>query len=90
MASVTVGSPFQVKSPLLKSKSPSAGNKFQVQSPLLKKSTPASPAAPAAAGAAAGGCANGNCSQAPPKVSDWMIRLLMYRNLVSPRMRETL
>ena len=61
MASVTVGSPFQVKSPLLKKPpSPAAGNKFQVQSPLLKKPTPASPAAPAAAGAADGGCANGN------------------------------
>ena len=60
MATVKVGSPFQVKSPLLKPTSPSAGNKFQVQSPLLKKSTPASPATTAAPAAASGGCANGN------------------------------
>ena len=60
MASVNVGSPFQVKSPLLKPKSPAAGSKFQVQSPLLKKPTPASPASPVSTGAAAGGCANGN------------------------------
>ena len=60
MATVSVGSPFQVKSPLLKSTSPNAGNKFQVQSPLLKKSTPASPATTAAPAAADGGCANGN------------------------------
>lgn len=59
MASVTVGSPFQVKSPLLKSTSPAVGNKFQVQSPLLKKPTPASPA-PAGASSASGGCAGGN------------------------------
>ena len=60
MATVNVGSPFQVKSPLLKPTSPVAGNKFHVQSPLLTKSTPATPAAAAPKGAAAGGCANGN------------------------------